>query len=118
MAASARPPGTSRAWELLRTGRPAEAEAECGRVLATTPLQGETLLCLGLARRAQGQDALAALEAAGRALPDDAQVHYVLAQALGVGPVGHGEQNARLRHPHFAILLAEDVGAPLVRLET
>jgi tetratricopeptide (TPR) repeat protein len=45
-------------------------------------MQGQTLVCLGLARRAQGKDALAALESASRALPDDAQVHYLLGQAL------------------------------------
>jgi tetratricopeptide (TPR) repeat protein len=82
MAASARPPDAAHAWELLRAGRPGEAEAECERVLARTPLQGETLVCLGLARRAQGKDGLAALESASRALPEDAQVHYLLSQAL------------------------------------
>jgi len=45
-------------------------------------MQGETLVCLGLARRAQGKDGLAALESASRSLPDDAQVHYLLGQAL------------------------------------
>jgi tetratricopeptide (TPR) repeat protein len=51
-------------------------------VLARAPMQGETLVCLGLARRAQGKDGLAALESASRALPEDAQVHYLLGQAL------------------------------------
>lgn len=72
----------SRAWELLRAGRPAQAEAECERVLARAPMQGQTLVCLGLARHAQRKDALAALESASRALPDDAQVHHLLGQAL------------------------------------
>ncbi|HET7757603.1 MAG TPA: sulfotransferase [Steroidobacteraceae bacterium] len=54
----------------------------CERVLVHSPLDGPTLLCLGLARHAQGKDALAALESASRALPDDAEVHYLLGQAL------------------------------------
>lgn len=45
-------------------------------------MQGPTLVCLALARRAQGKDALGALESASRALPADAQVHYLLGQAL------------------------------------
>ena len=77
-----RHPAGSRAWEWLRAGRPAEAEAECQRVLSRAPTQGATLVCLALARRAQGKDALAALEAASRALPGDAQVHYLLGQVL------------------------------------
>jgi tetratricopeptide (TPR) repeat protein len=72
----------SRAWALLKAGRPAEAEAECERALVRAPLRGRTLVCLGLARHAQGKDALPALEAASRALQDDAQVHYLLGQAL------------------------------------
>jgi len=79
------PPGrndSARAWELLRAGRPAQAEAECERALARAPMQGQTLVCLGLARHAQGKDALPALESASRVLPDDAQVHYLLGQAL------------------------------------
>jgi tetratricopeptide (TPR) repeat protein len=42
----------------------------------------QALVCLGLARRAQGKDPLAALETASRCLPDDAQVHYLLGEAL------------------------------------
>jgi tetratricopeptide (TPR) repeat protein len=72
----------SSAWRLLQAGRAAQAEAECERVLARAPLDGQTLVCLALARHAQGKDGLAALEAASRALPDDAQVHYLLGQAL------------------------------------
>ena len=72
----------SRAWELLSAGRAAQAEAECERLLAHTPAPGEALICLGLARRAQGKDALAALESASRALAHDAKVHYLLGQAL------------------------------------
>jgi len=84
--ATAQAPDASRAWELLRAGRSAQAEAECERVLARAPSQGETLVCLGLARAAQGKDGLAALESASRALPNDAQVHYLLGEALD----GHG----------------------------
>lgn len=76
------PAAGSRAWQWLRAGRPAEAEAECERLLAHGPTQGHTLVCLALARRAQGKDALAALESASRVLPEDAQVHYLLGQAL------------------------------------
>ena len=72
----------SSAWQLLQAGRPAQAETECVRVLARAPRDGQTLLCLALARHAQGKDGLAALEAASRALPDDAQVHHLLGQAL------------------------------------
>jgi tetratricopeptide (TPR) repeat protein len=72
----------SSAWQLLQAGRAAQAEAECERVLAREPLHGQTLVCLALARHAQGKDGLAALESASRALPDDAQVHYLLGQAL------------------------------------
>jgi len=70
------------AWELLRAGYAAQAEAECTRVLTRAPLDGPTLLCLALARQGQGKDGLAALESASRALPEDAQVHYLLGQAL------------------------------------
>ena len=45
-------------------------------------MQGPTLVCLALARRAQGKDALGALESASRALPADAQVYYLLGQVL------------------------------------
>jgi tetratricopeptide (TPR) repeat protein len=101
-----RPPAGSRAWEWLRAGRPAEAEAECQRLLVAAPAQGATLLCLALARRAQGKDALAALESASRALPGDAQVHYLLGQVLEE----HGEleraaaslTRATTLHPGFA----------------
>src|SRR5215831_15767045 len=72
----------SSAWQLLQAGRAAQAEAECERVLARAPLHGQTLVCLALARHAQGKDGLAALESASRALPDDAQVHYLLGQVL------------------------------------
>ena len=75
-------PERSSAWELLHAGYAAQAEAECERVLTRTPLDGQTLVCLALARHAQGRDGLAALESASRALPDDAQVHYLLGQAL------------------------------------
>ena len=51
-------------------------------MLAHTPLDGQTLVCLALARHAQGKAGLAALESASRALPDDAEVHYLLGQAL------------------------------------
>jgi tetratricopeptide (TPR) repeat protein len=81
-AAPARPAQESSAWQLLQAGRAAQAEGECERVLARDPLHGQTLVCLALARHAQGKDALAALEAASRALPDDAEVHYLLGQAL------------------------------------
>lgn len=74
-------PAVARAWELLRSGRPAQAEAECERLLAHT-VAGPALICLGLARQAQGKNALAAFEAASRVLPNDAQVHYLLGQAL------------------------------------
>jgi len=87
-----RSPAGSRAWEWLRAGRPAEAEAECERLLAHAPLEGPTLLCLALARRAQGKDALTALESASRALPADAQVHYLLGQVLE--EYGHLERAA------------------------
>jgi len=80
--APARAPAESSAWHLLQAGRVAQAEAECERVLARAPLDGQTLVCLALARHAQGKDGLAALESASRALPDDAQVHYLLGQAL------------------------------------
>src|SRR5215469_17395610 len=72
----------SSAWQLLHAGRAAQAEAECERVLAHAPLHGQTLVCLALARHAQGKNALGALESASRALPDDAEVHYLLGQAL------------------------------------
>ena len=78
----AQAPEQSSAWQLLQAGRPARAEAECERVLARLPQHGATLVCLALARQAQGEDGLAALEAAGKALPEDAQVHYLLGQAL------------------------------------
>jgi tetratricopeptide (TPR) repeat protein len=69
-------------WTLLEAGRPAEAEAECERLLAHEPALGAAWKCLGLARQMQGKDALAALEAARRSLPGDAEVHYLLGQAL------------------------------------
>ncbi|TLZ35550.1 MAG: tetratricopeptide repeat protein [Gammaproteobacteria bacterium] len=72
----------SRAWALLEAGRAAEAEAECERLLARAPALGPALVCRGLAQRARGKDALAALEAASRALPEDAQLHYVLGETL------------------------------------
>jgi len=75
------PPGRNE-WQLLQAGRAAQAEAECERLLARDPLHGQTLVCLALARHAQGKNGLAALESASRALPDDAQVHYLLGQAL------------------------------------
>jgi tetratricopeptide (TPR) repeat protein len=75
-------PQQSSAWQLLQAGRPAQAEAECERVLARVPQHGETLVCLALARHAQGKDGLPPLEAASDALPEDAQVHYLLGQAL------------------------------------
>ena len=75
-------PERSSAWELLHAGYAAQAEAECERVLARAPQDGQTLVCLALARHAQGKDGLAALESASRALPRDAQVHYLLGQAL------------------------------------
>jgi tetratricopeptide (TPR) repeat protein len=78
----ARPAQEPSPWELLQGGAAAQAEAECGRVLARSPLEGRTLLCLALARQAQGKDGLPALESASRALPRDAQVHYLLGQAL------------------------------------
>src|SRR6516165_7508837 len=80
--APARAPAESSAWHLLQAGRAAQAEAECERLLARDPLHGQTLVCLALARHAQGKNGLAALESASRALPDDAQVHYLLGQAL------------------------------------
>jgi tetratricopeptide (TPR) repeat protein len=80
--AAAQPASESSAWQLLQAGSAAQAEAECERVLAHAPLHGQTLVCLALARHAQGKDGLAALEAASRALPDDAEVHYLLGQAL------------------------------------
>jgi tetratricopeptide (TPR) repeat protein len=76
------PPDAARAWALLRSGRFAQAETECERVLAREPKLGQALLCLGLARQNQGKDALAAFESASRALAGDAQAHYVLGQAL------------------------------------
>jgi tetratricopeptide (TPR) repeat protein len=82
-----RPPDGARAWQLLRAGRAAEAEAECERVLARSAAHGPALLCLGLARHAQGKDALAAFESAAHALPEDAEAHYLLGQALEA----HGE---------------------------
>ena len=81
-AAPARSAQGSYAWQLLQAGRAAQAEAECERLLARAPLHGQTLICLALARQAQGKDGLAALESASRALPDDAEVHYLLGQAL------------------------------------
>ena len=75
------PPGRNE-WQLLQAGRAAQAEAECERLLARDPLHGQTLVCLALARHAQGKNGLGALESASRALPDDAQVHYLLGQAL------------------------------------
>jgi tetratricopeptide (TPR) repeat protein len=69
-------------WALLEAGRPAEAEAECERLLARQPAHGLAWKCLGIARRMQGKDPLAALEAASRALPDDAEVHCQIGQAL------------------------------------
>ncbi len=82
-ASAARPAAdAARSWALLQAGRPAEAEAECERLLARQPTLGQALLCLGLARRMQGKDAVAALESASRSLPGDAQLHYVLGQAL------------------------------------
>ena len=80
--APAPPAQGSSAWQLLQAGCAAEAEAECERVLACAPLHGQTLLCLALARHAQGKDGLVALESASRALPEDPQVHYLLGQAL------------------------------------
>jgi tetratricopeptide (TPR) repeat protein len=75
-------PERSSAWQLLHAGHAAQAEAECERVLVRSPLHGQTLVCLALARHAQGKDGVAALESASRALPDDAHVHYLLGQAL------------------------------------
>jgi tetratricopeptide (TPR) repeat protein len=75
-------PNAARAWALLQAGRPAEAEAECERLLAGQPMLGQALLCLGLARRTLGKDALAALESAGRSLPNEADVHHLLGEAL------------------------------------
>ncbi|MGA2191293.1 MAG: SEC-C metal-binding domain-containing protein, partial [Steroidobacteraceae bacterium] len=72
----------ARAWALLQSGRPAEAEIECERLLALEPMLGQALLCLALAQRARGKDALAALESASRSLPGDAQVHHLLGQTL------------------------------------
>ena len=80
--ASAPPAQESRAWQLLHAGRAAQAEAECERVLTHAPLHGQTLVCLALARHTQGKDGLPALESASRVLPEDAQVHYLLGQAL------------------------------------
>jgi tetratricopeptide (TPR) repeat protein len=80
--AAAQPAQESSAWQLLQAGSAAQAEAECERVLARAPLHGQTLVCLALARHAQGKDGLAALESASRALPNDAAVHYLLGQAL------------------------------------
>jgi len=80
--AAGQPAQESSAWQLLQAGRAVQAEAECERVLARAPLHGQTLVCLALARHAQGKDGLAALESASRALPEHAQVHYLLGQAL------------------------------------
>ena len=70
------------AWALLESGRPAEAEAECQRVLARAPTLGAAWTCLGLARQSQGKDALEALQAASRYAVGDARVHFLLGQAL------------------------------------
>lgn len=80
--APAQSPAAASAWQLLQAGRAAQAEAECERVLASAPLHGQTLVCLALARQTQGKDGLAALESASHILPEDAQVHYLLGQAL------------------------------------
>jgi tetratricopeptide (TPR) repeat protein len=75
-------PEVTRAWSLLQSGQFAQAEAECDRLLRRELISGQALVCLGLARRSQGKDALAAFESASRSMPDDAQVQYLLGQAL------------------------------------
>ncbi|HYC09573.1 MAG TPA: SEC-C metal-binding domain-containing protein, partial [Steroidobacteraceae bacterium] len=55
----AQAPEGSSAWQLLQAGRATQAEAECERLLARAPLHGQTLVCLALARQAQGKDGLA-----------------------------------------------------------
>jgi tetratricopeptide (TPR) repeat protein len=75
-------PAAAPPWALLEAGRPAQAEAECERLLAQQPAHGLAWKCLGIARHTQGKDALAALEAAGRALPEDAEVHCLLGHVL------------------------------------
>ncbi len=112
-------PPAAAAWALLQGGRPAEAEAECERLLARDPMLGQALLCLALARQSQGKDALAALESACRSLPRDAQVHHLLGQTLE----DHGQleraaesfgRAAALR-PEFAEA-HNDLGQVLLRL--
>jgi tetratricopeptide (TPR) repeat protein len=75
-------PDALRAVALLRSGRAAEAEAEAERLLAREPLLGAAWACLGFARMQQGKDAVPALRAAARALPQDATVQHVLGQVL------------------------------------
>lgn len=82
MSMTANAPDVARAWALLQAGSPAAAEAECERLLSRHPSFGQALLCRGLAQRAQGKDALAALEAASQALPADAQLRYLIGEAL------------------------------------
>jgi tetratricopeptide (TPR) repeat protein len=72
----------SQALALLQSGRLSEAEAEAERLLAGNPGLGAAWACLGIARQQQGKDPIPALEAAGRALPQDATIRHMLGQAL------------------------------------
>jgi len=106
-------------WALIEAGRPAEAEVECERLLAHEPALGLAWKCLGIARQMQGKDALAALEAASRSLPGDAEVHYLLGQALeGRGLDARAAEclsRATALRPDFADA-HNDLGQVLLRL--
>jgi len=72
------------AVELLRSGRPAEAEALARQVLQSSPTNAPALHCLGLIAQAAGrfEDAAALIQRAIAAAPVTAVYHYNLAAVL------------------------------------
>ncbi len=68
--------------QLFQSGRHAEAEAHAREMLATDPAQGFAWKVLGASQAIQGKDALYAMTEAVRLLPNDADAHNNLGNAL------------------------------------
>jgi tetratricopeptide (TPR) repeat protein len=94
----------SQLGSLARAGRHAEMEALARSMVAREPHSGIAWKALGAALRLQGKEALDALQAAARLLPDDAEAHSNLGGALRLA----GQPEAAVASYRRALALAPD----------
>ncbi len=100
-AASFPPDTLSRIAELVNAGRYAELESVARELIALDPSSGVAWKVLSFSLARQGKDALAALENAAALMPEDAEAHSSLGNALRA--LGRLEESAARHRRAIAI---------------